>query len=82
MRTPYELTKDGWERQWQVNYLAPFVLTSSLMPALLQGAARCQQPGRVRVVTVCSDLAFRGGPKNIHFQDVNMSDASGMMATM
>lgn len=82
MRTPFEITKDGWERQWQVNYLAPFVLTASLMPKLMEAAARCQQPGRVRVVTVSSDLAHRSGPKTILFEDVNMTDTTGVFATM
>ena len=42
------LTEDGIERQWAVNHLAPFLLTSLLVPRLRAGAPS-------RVVTVSSN---------------------------
>lgn len=81
MDVPYELTVDGYELHWQINYLAPFVLTSRVTPLMLASAAQSQTLHRVRVVNVSSDLAFRIGPKKIQFDDVNMPDPIGMMPT-
>lgn len=78
MTVPYKLTVDGFESQWQVNYVAPHVLTSSLMPLLLSTAAAVGNKNRVRVVNVASDAAFFG-PKGIKFEDVNMTATKGMM---
>ncbi|KAF5528254.1 putative oxidoreductase [Colletotrichum aenigma] len=36
MATPFEITKDGHEAQWQVNYLAHWVLTEHMLPLMLQ----------------------------------------------
>lgn len=71
MNVPYKLTKDGFETQWQVNYVAPHVLTVALLPKLVATAALYEDKTRVRVVNVASDLAF-SGPKDIKFEDVNM----------
>jgi NAD(P)-dependent dehydrogenase (short-subunit alcohol dehydrogenase family) len=78
MNAPYKLTVDRFESQWQVNYLAPHLLTTSLMPLLLATAAAAGTLDRVRVVNVVSNAAFFG-PKTIQFEDVNMTDAKGMM---
>jgi NAD(P)-dependent dehydrogenase (short-subunit alcohol dehydrogenase family) len=78
MAHPFQLTKDGYDVQWQSNYLALFVLASSLMPLLLSAAAKSQSRERVRVVNVSSELAFHLGPKRIMFEDVNMANAHGM----
>ncbi|KAH6667092.1 hypothetical protein F5X68DRAFT_176877 [Plectosphaerella plurivora] len=78
MNAPYKLTVDGLESQWQINYLAPHLLTTSLMPLMLKTAAKAGRLDRVRVVNVVSNAAFFG-PKTIQFEDVNMTDAKGMM---
>ncbi|RFU24675.1 hypothetical protein B7463_g11664, partial [Scytalidium lignicola] len=78
MTTPYSLTTDGFERQWQTNYLAPHAFTVSLMPLLLSTAASCGSKGRVRVINVSSDAAFIG-PKTIQWDDVNMTSTKGML---
>jgi NAD(P)-dependent dehydrogenase (short-subunit alcohol dehydrogenase family) len=54
-------TKDGFETQFQVNHLAPFLLTSLLIPKL------AETPG-ARVVTVASNAHKRGGP--LDFDDL------------
>jgi NAD(P)-dependent dehydrogenase (short-subunit alcohol dehydrogenase family) len=54
MAVPYELTKDGFESQFQVNYLAHWLLTSHLLPTLLS-TAQTTGPGSVRVVCVSSE---------------------------
>jgi NAD(P)-dependent dehydrogenase (short-subunit alcohol dehydrogenase family) len=78
MTVPYKLTGDGFETQWQVNYLAPHVLTSSLMPLLLSTASARGSKDRVRVVNVSSD-AVSGGPDTIQWDDVNMTCTKGIM---
>lgn len=78
MNAPYRLTGDGLESQWQVNYLAPHLLTVSLLPLMLATAAAAGTRDRVRIVNVVSNAAFFG-PKTIQFDDVNMTDAKGMM---
>ena len=57
------MTGDGFEMTWQVDYLAPFLLTNLLAPALQGGAP-------ARVITVSSDAhlaAWRG----LNFDDLN-----------
>jgi len=80
MDAPYELSVDGFEPHWQINYLAPYVLTAKLMPLMLATAAQSQSMNRVRVVNVSSDLAFAIGPKTLKLDNPNMPDPIGMMA--
>jgi NAD(P)-dependent dehydrogenase (short-subunit alcohol dehydrogenase family) len=54
-------TEDGFEMTWQVNHLAPFLLTNLLLPILKAGAPS-------RIVNVASDAANSG---RIHFDDAN-----------
>ncbi|MEM7133904.1 MAG: SDR family NAD(P)-dependent oxidoreductase [Chloroflexota bacterium] len=55
-------TEDGFEMTWQVNYLAPFLLTLRLLPTLLQRA-------NARVINISSSGHHSG---RIHFDDVNL----------
>ena len=52
----------GFEMTWQVNHLAPFLLTNLLLPALRAGGVPA------RIVNVASDASRSG---RIHFDDVN-----------
>ncbi|KAH7311432.1 hypothetical protein B0I35DRAFT_438069 [Stachybotrys elegans] len=83
MTVPYKLTGDGFETQWQVNYLAPHIFTTSLMPSLLSAASAANDKTRVRVVNLSSDLAVvaPGGPRKIQ-EDVNMTSAKGVFELM
>jgi NAD(P)-dependent dehydrogenase (short-subunit alcohol dehydrogenase family) len=47
------LTPEGFEKQWAVNHLAPFLLTHELLPLLLAAPA-------ARVVTVSSGSHYQG----------------------
>src|SRR5258705_5699099 len=54
MQSERSETRDGFETTFQVNHLAPFLLTTLLLPKLTA------TPG-VRIVTVASDAHQRGG---------------------
>jgi NAD(P)-dependent dehydrogenase (short-subunit alcohol dehydrogenase family) len=58
-----QLTQDGFEMTWQVNYLAPFLLTNLLKPALI-GAPH------PRVICVSSD-AHQAAWRGLRFDDLN-----------
>ncbi|OAP55754.1 hypothetical protein AYL99_09906 [Fonsecaea erecta] len=77
MATPFEMTQDGYEAQWQTNYLAHWVFTTHLLPLLLR-TSKALPPGSVRVVNVSSaghHSAPRGG---IDFADTALRSCSGM----
>lgn len=57
------LTADGYETTFQVNHLAPFLLTNLLLPALKATAPS-------RIVTVASAASRRG---HIHFDDLGLA---------
>lgn len=52
MCLPYTETKDGFEWQWQVNYLSHFLLTSLLLP-LVQAAGTPERYSRIVNVSSC-----------------------------
>lgn len=84
MNVPMKYTGDGYETQWQVNYLAPFAFVSKLLPIKVQTASQSRSVDRVRVINIASDLALNmpSGPKTINFEDVNMSSTKGMLAPL
>ena len=82
MGTPFETTKDGYESQWQVNYLAPFILTHNLLPLMLRTASETTDKTRVRVVNLATEMTSMLGPKAISLTDVNLKDACGPTAPL
>ncbi|KAH8803625.1 hypothetical protein F5884DRAFT_756894 [Xylogone sp. PMI_703] len=78
MTAPFKLTINGFETQYQTNYLAPHTFTVSLMPLLLSTAAQSGRKDRVRVINVSSDAAAIG-PKTIEWNDVNMTSTKGVL---
>lgn len=82
MAVPYKLTKDGFESQWQVNYLAHFVFVTTLTPMLLSTAAQSGRKDRVRVINLSSDMTSMVGPKTMLLDDVNMEKTKGMTALL
>jgi NAD(P)-dependent dehydrogenase (short-subunit alcohol dehydrogenase family) len=56
-----ELTEDGFEKTFAVNYLAPFLLTNLLLPTIKKSA-------KARIVNVASNSHYTG---NIHFDDLH-----------
>ena len=66
-----QVTKDGFETTWQVNHLAPFLLTQCLLPALLK------RPD-ARIINISSS-GHRAG--KINFKDINLQqDFTGLRA--
>ena len=81
MATPFELTEDGFELQWQTNYLAPFMLTNTLLPILESTAAGTSSRSRVRIVNVSAEAALAPGlPKELDLARPNLDYVSGTMA--
>lgn len=82
MASPYELTKDGYETQWQTCFLGHHAFTLSLLPLMLKTAKETpENKGRVRIVNVASDAAMVFGPKEgIHYDDPNMTNVTGTTA--
>ncbi|MEL6538219.1 MAG: SDR family NAD(P)-dependent oxidoreductase [Bacteroidota bacterium] len=66
-----EVTENGFELTWQVNYLVPFLLTQRLLPSLLERS----EP---RVINISSSGHTAG---RIHFDDINLREGyNGMTA--
>lgn len=77
MATPFEITKDGHEEQWQTNYLAHWVFTSHLLPLMLQTSNTCP-PGSVRIVNLTSSGHHSAPKGGINFADTSLPHASGL----
>jgi NAD(P)-dependent dehydrogenase (short-subunit alcohol dehydrogenase family) len=77
MAAPFQMSKNGYEAQWQTNYLAHWVLTAHLLPLLLK-TAKISPPGTVRIVNV-SSVGHHSAPKEgIAFDDTSLPKADGM----
>jgi NAD(P)-dependent dehydrogenase (short-subunit alcohol dehydrogenase family) len=83
MATPFALSADGFEAQWQTNYLSHWVLTWHLLDALIgstlrdadDGGLTAVAAGTARVVNVTSD-GHNFAPKvGINFKDINQVKA-------
>ena len=80
MAVPYKLTTDGFETHWQTNQLAPHLLFTTLLPILRSTASTSASKDIVRVVNVSSDAAFLNSPKELNYQDPNLTSTTGAMA--
>lgn len=76
MATPFALTEDGWEAQWQTNYLAHWVFTYHLLPLML-ATSKILPPGCVRIVNLSSSGHFSAPKGGINFADTSVGE-SGM----
>ncbi|KAH3939649.1 hypothetical protein HBH70_224930 [Parastagonospora nodorum] len=77
MATPYSITEDGYEEQWQVNYLAHWVLTAWLMPVMRE-TARASERGVVRIVNLSSYGHHSAPGGGIDFEDTSLKSTSNM----
>ncbi|KUJ21675.1 NAD(P)-binding protein [Mollisia scopiformis] len=74
MATPFEITKDGHEAQWQTNYLAHWVLTEHLLPLMLH-TAKALPPGSVRIVNISSSGHLSAPKSGINFEDLSLKES-------
>ncbi|KAK0757367.1 hypothetical protein N5P37_010089 [Trichoderma harzianum] len=71
MAVPQQTSKDGYESQWQTNYMSHWLLTKHLLPLLLSTAALCEE-GTVRVTNVSSvGHKYYTPSTGIDFGDIN-----------
>jgi len=77
MATPFEMSKDGHEAQWQTNYLAHWVFTSHLLPLMLT-TSKALPPGAVRIVNLSSFGHFNAPKGGINFVDTSIASGGGM----
>ncbi|CAN9419928.1 unnamed protein product [Alternaria alternata] len=78
MATPFELTKDGYEAQWQTNYLAHWVFTHHLKQMMLD-TSKTLPPGSVRIVNITSSGHLSAPNGGINFEDLTLKDATPMI---
>jgi NAD(P)-dependent dehydrogenase (short-subunit alcohol dehydrogenase family) len=78
MATPFELTKDGYEAQWQTNYLAHWVFTHHLKQMMLD-TSKTLPPGSVRIVNITSSGHLSAPNGGINFEDLALKDATPMI---
>ncbi|KAM0421182.1 hypothetical protein ACHAPT_011074 [Fusarium lateritium] len=78
MGVPFSFTEDGYEIQFQTNYLSHWLLTFHLLP-LLQSTASKSPKDTVRVVNVTSDGHVRFPPKGgIDFSNPSLEKENAM----
>ncbi|KAM0342570.1 hypothetical protein ACHAPU_009423 [Fusarium lateritium] len=80
MASPWQLTKDGHEVQWQTCFLSHHALTMELMPLLVAAAQASGRMDRARIVNVASDMALGMGPETINYEDPNLTTDTGRLA--
>ena len=73
MATPYSLSKDGYESQFQTNYLSHWLLTHHLLPLLQETALSCPE-GAVRIVNVSSMGHSATLKEGITFNDTSLEN--------
>ncbi|MCJ1420578.1 hypothetical protein MMC32_006936 [Xylographa parallela] len=77
MATPFEMTNDGHEAQWQTNYLAHWVFTSHVLPLMLS-TSKTLPSGSMRIVNVSSSGHFFVPKGGIYFIDTSLSNGGGL----
>ncbi|XP_021960751.1 retinol dehydrogenase 12 [Folsomia candida] len=60
MFSTYEITENGCESHFQVNYLSHFVLTNLLLPRIKETSRRSDKHVACRIVNVSSDASYGG----------------------
>jgi NAD(P)-dependent dehydrogenase (short-subunit alcohol dehydrogenase family) len=77
MGVPFSNTPDGFEIQFQTNYLSHWLLTSLLLPTLLE-TSKISEPGSVRIVNLTSDGHQLAPKLGINFDDPGLESQNAM----
>ncbi|KAH7323078.1 hypothetical protein B0I35DRAFT_450228 [Stachybotrys elegans] len=77
MATPFALTEDGYEAQFQTNYIAHWLFTYHLLP-ILRETAKNAPAGSVRIVNLTSAGEQFAPSIGINFQDTSLPQDSAM----
>lgn len=82
MATPYALTIDGFETQWQTNYLSSFYLIKLLLPPLSSTVSETEYPNElgVRIINVSSDAAVVPLAPSLDLENPNLDNLTGFLA--
>lgn len=78
MATPFRVTDDGYEEQFQTNYLAHWLLTYHLLPIMQSTARKSATQGAVRIVNLTSSGHYSAPAGGIRFDDIALKGESGM----
>jgi NAD(P)-dependent dehydrogenase (short-subunit alcohol dehydrogenase family) len=71
LAVPLEMTGDGYDLTWQVNYLAHCVFTHQLLPLMLE-TSKGLPAGAVRVVNITSGGHLMAPKMGINFEDTSL----------
>ncbi|KAM7203607.1 putative dehydrogenase [Naviculisporaceae sp. PSN 640] len=74
LATPFEITNDGHEAQWQTNYLAHWLLTTRLLPLMLRTSIDLPA-GSVRIVNLTSSGHLTAPKCGIDLDDPSLRDS-------
>jgi NAD(P)-dependent dehydrogenase (short-subunit alcohol dehydrogenase family) len=77
MATPFALTEDGYEAQFQTNYMAHWVFTHHLLP-ILKATAENAPAGSVRIVNLSSAGEQLAPSTGINFDDTALPKDSSL----
>ena len=84
MAPPFKLTDDGFETQWQTNYLSGHLLFTSLLPILKSTAATSKSKDHVRIINITGGAALLApmAPKTLTPNDPSLGGLEGTMAPL
>lgn len=72
MATPFKMTGDGYEEQWQTNHIAHWLLTERLLQVMLDTSKELP-PGSVRLTNVMSGGHLMAPKMGVNLQDTSLS---------
>lgn len=77
MATPFKMTEQGYEAQWQVNHIAHWLFTFHLLPLLLE-TSKNLPAGSVRVANLTSGGHMMAPKPGINFADTSLPDEAAI----
>ncbi|KFA47937.1 hypothetical protein S40293_09130 [Stachybotrys chartarum IBT 40293] len=75
MATPYKMTQDGYEAQFQTNHIAHWLFTSHLVPIMLK-TSKTAPTGTVRITNLTSGGYMMAPKAGVNFDDTSLIKSS------